>query len=70
MADEADVQGIAGNPLRRPAHHRPAGETRLVLVMGPQRRQHGIGEEDVEQADRGGDGEDAPGNVGGVHSTR
>ncbi len=58
VADQPDIDGIAGNALRGARHHVEAGEALLVLVMGPQRRQHDIGEQDVrrhgeQQDDRG-----------------
>ena len=52
VADQADIDGIAGNALRGPRHHRQIGEALLVLVMGPQRRQRQIGERGVGQNDR------------------
>ncbi len=43
--------GIAGNALRGPRHHRQIGETLLVLVMGPDRRQHQIGQRAIGEDD-------------------
>ena len=48
VADQSDIDRIAGNALPGPRHHRQCREPLLVFVMGPQRRQHDIGEQAVD----------------------
>ncbi len=52
VADQADIDRIAGNALRGARHHRQIGEALLVLVMRPQRRQREIGEHGIGEHDR------------------
>ena len=47
IADQADIDRVAGNTLRGQRHHRQRRETLLVFVMGPERRQHQIGGEGI-----------------------
>src|SRR5436190_8393546 len=56
FADQADIDGIAGNSLSCARHHRQAGKALLMLVMGPQRRQHDIGQQAVHHERDGEDG--------------
>jgi hypothetical protein len=46
VADQPDIDGIAGNALRGRVTI-GSGEALLVLVMGPERRQHEIGEQAI-----------------------
>ena len=47
VADQPDIDRIAGNALRGPRHHRQSGEPLLMLVMRPDRRQDEIGEQAI-----------------------
>src|SRR5882672_10715895 len=58
VADQAEVDRIAGNALTGERHHRKFGEPLLVLVMSPQRRQDDIGEQPIGAQD---DQQDEPG---------
>ena len=48
-ADEADVEGIARNALRRRRHERAGRKSRLVLAVRPQRRQQQVRRRQVER---------------------
>ena len=52
VADQPDIDGVAGNALRGARHHRQVGEALLVLVVRPQRRQQQIGDGGVDRDDR------------------
>ena len=51
VADQPDIDRIAGNALRGPRHHRQVGEALLVLVMRPEAGQHQIGEQAIGDED-------------------
>ncbi len=47
VADKRDIEGIARDALRGVGGHRPAGEARLVLVVGPERGQDDVGQQRI-----------------------
>ena len=51
VADQADIDGIAGNALRGARHHRQISKAALMFVVVPQRRQRQIGQRQVGQYD-------------------
>jgi clan AA aspartic protease (TIGR02281 family) len=52
VADQADIDRVAGNALRRSCHHRQARQALLVLVMGPEGREQKVGHEAIADHDQ------------------